>query len=417
MLKLLSGLRVIENGLLLNAGLFGMTLADLGAEVIKLEDTGRGDYLRDILGQVRERESPAHLQVNKGKKSIAIDLRADDGRQLFYRLLGTADVFIDGLRPGACDGLGIGYKDQSAAKPGIVYVQYTGFGAQGPYANIPTHGYHMNALAGGLPARRNPEGLLERARGIQYLGGTEESSAGTILGAHYAALATLAAIHRRDRTGEGAYIDVAASDAVLAAAWMAVTYHNNYGRIVDFEGVDRRGENHSTKWPAGSTRYQFYSTRDGKNLLMGCIEPKFWMKFCHAVGRDDLSSTVRPGLSVDYGEDKPELRGILQQIFESRDLAQWMALAAELGLPIGPAHDFEEVFSDAHVQFRGMKLENGETGSAAFTYTAFPAMVSNVSQSVPDRAPTHGQHTEEVLRAMDISEEEIASLRAKRVVK
>ncbi|HSV81443.1 MAG TPA: CaiB/BaiF CoA-transferase family protein [Ramlibacter sp.] len=417
MLKFLTGLRVLENGLLLNGGLFGMMLADLGAEVIKIEDTGRGDYLRDILGQVRERESPAHLQVNKGKKSVALDVRAVEGRELFYQLLQTADVFIDGLRPGACDGLGIGYLAQAAAKPDIVYVQYTGFGAQGPYANIPTHGYHMNALAGGLPARMDEAGRLDRVRGVQYLGGTEESSAGTILGAHYATMATLAAVYRRDRTGEGAYIDVAASDAVIAASWMGVTYHNNYERIATFEGLDRRGQNHGTKWPTGSTRYQFYRAQDGKNLLMGCIEPKFWTKFCQAVGRDELSSTIRAEMGVDYGEDKPELRAILQEIFGQRPLAEWMKMAADLGLPIGPAHDMDDVFDDAHVKFRGMRLDNGEPGTAGFTYSAFPALVSNAAQVVPERAPLHGQHTEQVLQSLDVPAERIEQLRAKRVIK
>ncbi|MCW2750668.1 MAG: fldA 8, partial [Aeromicrobium sp.] len=145
MSNLLAGIRVLESATLFNGDTLGAHLADLGADVIKVESK-QGDYLRHFLGQIEPGLSPAHVQINRGKRSIVLDLKNDADRDVFWHLLDTADVFVDGNASDACDQLGIGYAAQSARKPDIVYCQYSGYGAAGPYAQIPTHGQMMNAL-------------------------------------------------------------------------------------------------------------------------------------------------------------------------------------------------------------------------------------------------------------------------------
>jgi crotonobetainyl-CoA:carnitine CoA-transferase CaiB-like acyl-CoA transferase len=414
--ELLSGVRVIESALLLNGDACGMLFADLGADVIKVEDPVRGDYIRDILGQITPRHSPAHLQVNKGKRSLTLDLKSERGRELFWQLLATADVFVDGLKAGASDKLGIGYEAQVRIKPDIIYVSYTGYGAAGPYARIPTHGFQMNALAGGLPSKM-VDGRLERARGVQYMGGVEVAGNGPAMGALYAALAAVSALARRNHTGEGAFIDTAASDAVLASAWFNYGYAINYDRITDFIGMTSlRGETNSD-WPEGSVRYQLYRTKDEKALLFCLLEPKFWVAFCQAVGRDDLSDTIRPDRPIDFGHDKPWLREELQSIIETRTLGEWTSLASELGVPMGPAPQLEEVAGDPHNSYRGVVQEADIPGVGAFTYTGFPALVNGSRNSLPSPAPEHGEHTDAVLLELGVDQGELIALRTAGIIK
>lgn len=415
---LLRGVKVLECALLLNGGQVGMFFADLGAEVVKIEDAERGDYLRDIMGQVAPRESPAHLQVNKNKKSVAIDLRSADGRALFFRLLAESDIFIDGLRAGACDAMGIGYSAQREAKPDIIYVQCTGYGAYGPYARIPTHGYQMTALPGGLPARLDKDGRVRRARGVQYMGGVEDVSAASNLAAQASVMTALAALQRRTRTGEGAYIDVGASDAVLASAWQGVVYNLNFDRLTDLQSLPARDGVYEAKWPNGSVRYQLYQTKDQKFLLFAAIERKFWELFCKSVERADLANTMRPGLAIDYGEDKPWLGNEVQKVISTRTLADWMQLAAELGIPMGPAHALEDVPDDPHLKARGVLVELDATDEAGpFTYVGYPALVSGERYAPPTRAPRHGQDTTTVLAALGVDATELDRLLSSGVIR
>ena len=196
---LLSGIRVLESAQLFNGDTLGAILGDLGADVIKIESPFRGDYLRDMLGQVAPHYSPAHLQINKNKRSVALDLRKEQGREVFWKLLATADVFVDGNAADAMAKLGVGYEQQRARRPEIVYCQYTGYGASGPYATIPTHGQMMNAAAGATPVEMGDDGLVRPYRGPQPFNGIASGGEGTAAGAVYAALHVAAALVQRVR--------------------------------------------------------------------------------------------------------------------------------------------------------------------------------------------------------------------------
>src|SRR4051794_27931851 len=179
MTRLLDGIRVLESAQLFNGDRLGGLLADLGADVIKVESPGRGDYLRDFLGQITPHHSPAHVEVNKNKRSITLDLRTDAGRAVFWHLLETADVIVDGNVAGTMDALGVGYEAVRARKPDIVFAHYSGFGAAGPYAGIPTHGQMMNSLVAGTPTARDDDGFLHPRIPADRMGSTANGGGGT----------------------------------------------------------------------------------------------------------------------------------------------------------------------------------------------------------------------------------------------
>lgn len=407
MSRLLEGVRVVESAMLFNGDSVGALLADLGADVIKLESPPRGDYIRDFLGQITPHHSPAHVEVNRNKRSVLLDLRDPAGLEACWSLLATADVFVDGNTAGACDRLGIGYAAQSARKPDIVYCQYTGFGASGPYASLPTHGEMMNALVGATPTAPDADGWLHKVPDGGPYGGTASGGEGTAAGAPHAAMQAVAALVRRDRTGEGAYIDMAGSDAVVAQAWVAATYLLNDSRITDRSSMS--GDGHR------GAKYAFYATADGRAVLFCCIEDKFWRKFCDAVGRDDLSADPDgrgSGAPVDFGRDSDELRVELAKIFGTRTLAEWMELATANRLPLGPAYPdlLDAVEHDPHLRGRGV-IQHGEHPDAGpFTYVVAPGQVAGQPWELRHPAPKLGEHTREILTELGVGPEALARL-------
>lgn len=408
---LLAGIRVVESAQLFNGDHLGMLLGDLGADVIKVESPDRGDYLRDFLGQVQPHWSPAHLHVNKNKRSVTLDLRRDEGRQAFWELLRTADVFVDGNADDALARLGVGYEDQRKVKPDIVYCQYTGFGATGPYAAIPTHGQMMNALAAGMPVAMGEDGLVHPVPGRPYMGGTVSGGEATAAGGVYAAYHVAAALVRRDRTGQGCCIDVSGAEAVLAASWIGATYNLNYERIDAFVGLSERREDDTGELT--TAKYQFYETKDRGFLLFCCIEPKFWNAFCRAVGRDDLCDTTASGPPVDFAHDDEALRRQLQEIFHTRTQAEWVALAAEHDIALGPAHAIDDLRSDPQLAARGALVDVEHPVAGPFTHVTQPALVDGVRSTTVHRpAPALGEHTDEVLAELGYSASAIKALRA-----
>jgi crotonobetainyl-CoA:carnitine CoA-transferase CaiB-like acyl-CoA transferase len=412
MSDLLAGVRVVECAVLFNGDTVGMHLGDMGADVIKVESPAQGDYLRDMLGQIVPHHSPAHVQVNKNKRSLTLDLRRPEGLDVFWDLLRTADVFVDGFLAGVCDGLGIGYDAQRAVRPDIVHCHYSGFGGRGPYARIPTHGQMMNALAAAVPLAISADGLVRERASTEPMGGTTIGGDGTAAGAVHAAMKIVAALVRRARTGEGCYLDAAGSDGVVAQGWIAAVYGLNEDRLTDRRGLRARGDTERT-----AAKYNFYATADDRFVLFCAIEPKFWARFCEGVGRPDLIGEQATAGPVDFGHRDEPLRRELQGIFASRTQDEWVTFAREHRLPLGPAHQTAaDLRTDPQIGVRQILVEGEHPVAGAFTYVGEPVIVDGEPYRVGRPAPALGEHTDELLRELGRDDAQIAALREAGVV-
>jgi crotonobetainyl-CoA:carnitine CoA-transferase CaiB-like acyl-CoA transferase len=396
MADLLDGVRVVESAVLLNGDTVGMLLGDLGADVIKVESPPAGDYLRYFLGQIVPGVSVAHAQVNRNKRSVLLDLAADVDRDAFWRLIDTADIFVDGNRPGVCDRLGVGPEAMRKRKPSIVHMQYTGFGADGPYANIPTHGMLMNALVGAHAVQRGGDGLLHR--GTFDDDGANLGGEATSVGALHAALHAVAALLRARGTGVGAYIDVAGSDATAMTAWLPIVLQRNADRITDRSGMAARSDGELT-----GSRYQFYETADRRIVLFGCIEQRFWDKWAVAAGRADLvgHTADASNFAVDWGDS--EERRLIADVIGAKPLDEWLKLAAEYGFALGAAHQsVDEVAADPHIAGRNVFAEGEHPVAGPISYVGSAALVDGERFAVRRHAPAPGEHTEEILAELGI---------------
>lgn len=413
MAGLLEGVKVIESAQLFTGDFTGQLLADEGADVVKFESPFRGDYLRDFLGQIkphRRGHSPLHIILNRNKRSVAVDLRTDEGKAIFWKALATTDIFLDGNTTGATDKLGIGYSEQRKVKPDIVYAQVTGLGASGPYAQVPTHGQSMTSVAGGYPAELDARGFVTRSEDQSDNIATVNE---VVSGPLYLAYGVAAALYRRATTGQGARLDVGASDAGLAAAWMSVVNVMNRERI----GRDETGMAAASTGGTNS-KYNLYQTQDGRFMLVALIEHHFYENFCRAVGREDLLDEkvgyASTRVAIDWGP--PSLRPILAEVVRTRTLAEWMTLAAEHDFVVAPVNRASDLLQDPHLLHRQALVEHDHPTAGPVVVTGNPIKVEGQHYEIRRGAPALGEHTTEYLEELGLTGEELARLRERSVI-
>ncbi len=407
-ISLLETLRVIDVSVLSPAGL-GQQLADLGADVIKVERPGEGDPVRKIAWPVIEGVNLEHWHWNRGKRSLALDLASPAGTEVFLDLVRSADVVVEGMRPGALERRGLSLARLWEANPALVVCGMSGYGSSGPYRNVPAHGLAFDALAGVAPPGRTRDGFATIA---------PHTSIGMNAAALYGALGVVSGVLRARASGEGCALEIAQSDAAIAVNWLRIEGELAYERP-DGEVTDREGAAGEERRAIGfddfddAVRYQYYESADGYVLLMAS-DRKFWRNFCEGIGRLDLYDAQRGAEMAEHARGNTDLRRELSEIFATRTTAQWMEFAARVDTAIAPVHDSRSVRSDPQARDRIAWLPGRSHGADLMRS---PLKLVDAQLPEPRRAATVGQHSDEVLRdVLGYTPERIQELRENGVV-
>ena len=388
----LEGVRVLDLSRLLPGGFCSLLLSDFGADVLKVEDTKMGDYVRwappFYEGAERSAASALFLSLNRGKRSIRIDLKSEEGREVLLRAARESDVLLESFRPGVLDRLGVGYEVLREANPGLVYCAITGYGQDGPFRDRAGHDLNYLARVGVLGLTGDADGPPVQAAGqIADLGG----------GALMAAFGILAALRERDRTGEGQIVDVSMADGALS--WLAMVA----ARFFADGTAPRRG---GIELGGSLLCYRPYRCADGW-VALGALEPKFWQAWCRGVGREDL-------IERQFDPPGSESHAAAEAEFARRTRAEWEAFAEEHDCCLEPVLELEEALDSALVRARGMVAELAQPGAQQpVRLLGVPVKLSRTPGD-PARAPgpALGEHTDAVLAGLGYTPEDVERLKA-----
>ena len=403
----LAGLRIIEVSLLAGAAVT-TPLADLGADVIKVEPHG-GDYGRKMTWPLIEGDSLLFLHCNRGKRSIELDLKNPTGIDIFKDFVATADVVVEVMRPGALERLGLGFDVLRSVKPSIVHLAMSGYGATGPYRNLPSHGVAFDAWAGIV----EPEPLDGDGCVIP-----DHVSIGLNAAPLFGAIGILSGVLAARATGEGCSIELSQAESAAAFDWLRIETWRAYERPQSevtgnpTDGFERRAP--GTAGMRDGVRYQFYKTADGHILFMAS-EREFWQNFCAGIDRNDLFERWPGEKIADHALGNEELRAELISIFKSAPTSYWLEFGDRHNTPIAPVNSSKSLPTDPHFTERTEWLPS-ETHGAEMLPT--PLRFADAELSHPGRAPHAGEHSAQILReVLGYDEERVRDLLSGDVVR
>ena len=389
----LSGIRILDLSRLLPGAYASQMLADFGADVIKVEEPGSGDYGRFMPPHGAGGMSLYFLATNRNKRSLTLNLKSAEGREVFLRLVEQADVVLESFRPGVMDRLGLGYEQLKERNPGIIYCAISGYGQDGPYRLRAGHDLNYAGYAGLLHYNRGPHG--DPAMPATQFG----DLAG---GSYLALIGILTALMGRTQTGEGRMIDVSMTEGVLSLLPLFAVAYLNTGETPQ--------PGHSAL-DGGLPCYNMYETQDGKHVTLAALEYKFWHTFCTRIGHLELLPFHMP---VGAGE-REQAMDILRAIFKTKTRDEWIAELAEIDACVGPVYGIDEALNDPHAQSRGMAVTGGKPEATFRTLPSFPR-ISGVDNEQRYAPPEMGEHTDEILHEAGYSDAEIEQFQAGGVI-
>ena len=371
----LAGVRVLDLSTMLSGPFGSMILGDLGADVIKIETPDGGDGTRRFGPYFVEGESAYFLSINRNKRGLVLNLKLDEGRQVFYDLVRVSDVVYENFRPGVAERLGIDYATLRGINPRVICCGCSGFGSAGPYAQRPAFDIVVQAQTGAMS-------LTGEAGGPPMKLGV---AVGDIAGGMYAALGVVAALYHRAATGEGQPVETDMFSAVLS--WL-VPYSGFY--LASGEVPTRTGTSHPQNFP-----FQAYPTKDGHIVFNG-HPPKFWSLLCGCLGLPEVERDPRFATDDARRRHKAELDAILEARLRTRTTAEWLAALVRAGVPAGPINDLAEALADPQVEANGMLLTLQHPKAGAVRATGNPVRMADArTEHAPP--PLLGEHTDTVL--------------------
>lgn len=402
----LAGLRIIESSILGPAAIT-TALVDLGAEVIKVESPS-GDYIREMTWPIIEGISLMHYHLNRGKKSITLDLKQEEARQIYRDLVKDADVVIEASKPGTLAKYGLGFDDLKKVNPKIVFCTVSGYGMTGPYRDMPSHGIAYDTWAGVVSPAYDDEGFC-------YI--PEHVSIGINAAPLFGGLGVLAGVIRARTTGEGCFMELAQSDAAAAFDWYRSESYLAYARPEEIvtgnkaDGYKRRPV--ATAGMREGVRYQLYESKDGHVLFMAS-EQSLWRNFCEGVGRLDLFEKWPGSKYADHARGNRELQAVLRDIFKTKTSQEWLDFSIRVNTPIAPVNTPKNIVDDP--QFRD-RFEIWPHERHGADMLGFPVKFVGESMPEPAKAPTVGEHSEEVLRdVLGYDAAKIAAIKASKLL-
>jgi crotonobetainyl-CoA:carnitine CoA-transferase CaiB-like acyl-CoA transferase len=403
----LSHIRVLDLSRILAGPWASQNLADLGAEVIKIERPGTGDdtrdwgppFLKDRNGK-ETHESAYFLSVNRGKKSVTLDISTPDGGRIARELAARSDVLIENYKVGGLAKYGLAYDDVRKINPGIVYCSITGFGQDGPHAHRPGYDFIFQGMGGLMSITGERDG--EPGAGPQKVG----IAVTDVMAGMYASLAITAAIAHRERTGQGQVIDMALLDTIVAFGANQIFNYFTSGAV-----PKRYGNAHANLLP-----YEVFATADGHVILAAGNDSQF-ASFCKAAERPELAQDPRFKTMPDRIRNRAELIPLVRAIMKRRASRDWIARLEAANVPCGPINNYREVFEDPQVKHRGLKIEMPHPLAGSVPGVASPMRFSETPVEYPLPPPLLGQHTKEVLRdVLGMKDAEIDRLAAEKIV-
>ena len=362
-----------------------MILGDLGADVVKVEQPEIGDYARFAPPLIGDTGS-AFLMLNRNKRSITLNLKNAEAKEILHKLAAKADVFVESYQPGVAERLGVGYSAIRKVNEHIIYCSISGYGQTGPYRDLVGHDLNYVAYSGTI-------GATGLKGGPPVIPAVQISD---IQSAIYAAVAITAALYRREKTGEAELIDVSLMDTAVASMIMPLSFH--------FAGAStERGESFLS---GGAPFYNVYETKDRRFISIASLEPKFWVELCNALGVEEYQDQ-----QIVSAEVSQQIRAVLAEKFREKKRDEWVKILNEREIPCAPVYDVSEVPADPQVRARKMIFEMETEAFGKLNQLATPIRISQNPLVVRSGPPKLGQHTLEILRGLGYSTKDVERLK------
>jgi crotonobetainyl-CoA:carnitine CoA-transferase CaiB-like acyl-CoA transferase len=383
----LSGLKVLDLSRLLPGPFCSMLIADLGADVIKVEDPRGGDYLRSWPPKMGE-SSGYHTVLNRNKKSLTLNLKSPEGKAIFEKLVASSDVVLEGFRPGVMKKLGLDFPSLERINPRLVYCSISGYGADGVFAQKAGHDINYLALSGVLSYSGKDRPTNSGVQ-VADLGG----------GALMAAFSIMAALFARERIGRGQFLDISMADGSFA--WNCM----RFGKFAAGGEVPSPGDDMLNQ---GFACYNIYKTADGRYMSLAALEPQFWMSFCRVAGRPEWESV----LHFQPGAHQKDLFESISQFFLQKSMAEWVEIFKDADCCCEPVLNLDEAMESRLLRDRAMVVDLVSTSWGAYKQLGIAPKFSLTPGALHSHAPALGQHTESILLELGYAREKIEELKS-----